>query len=739
MSTETLIQRAQVDLVTLYSGLTTLTNLVSKLSDPAIANEANTLLVKLRSSLDKLQSRISDQDKEHSQTRSLFAISRAINSTLDLDVLLSMVMDMIIHVTNAERAFLMLIDRETQQLTFKVARGIDRQVLDTEDGQVSRSIVERVAREHTPVVTTNAQEDPRFKNQESIISFNLRSILCVPLRVKGETIGVIYADNRIKSGVFGNRERDLLVAFADQAAVAIENARLFAETNQRLREVTTLQGVSQVITSQLDLGFVLKTISEEARRAIKNASKVLIHMPDERGQLVARAIAYPPGAVVPIDGALEGRGIARVAFEQRRVLNVPNTQTDANFVDTGSGLRSLLVAPLLVGERVLGTLTVDSDQLAAFDPSAERLLRALANQAAIAIENARLFEEQKQNLAEISALKMFQDNIFASIASGVITTDTENLITTFNRAAERILNLRAADVLQQHFEEALPFIKDATLPLLESVKEQGDPILSYEVQPQLPLRGPLTLSLSMSALRDASAATRLGVAIVVEDLTEKKKLQAREEMFGRYLAPSVIKRLPDDPRELRLGGQRQTVSILFADIRGYSAFSEHISPEQLVDILNQYLSRAAQAVLHEEGTLDKFIGDAVMAFWNAPEAQPDHTQRAVRAAWRLRSAILEHQLHMPPEQRLSFGVGLHVGDAVVGNIGTERALNYTVIGDAVNLAKRLQEGALANQIVLSDALYQSLRAVIEVKPLEATQVRGRTTWETRWELVGVRF
>ncbi|MEP7198969.1 MAG: GAF domain-containing protein [Chloroflexota bacterium] len=740
MSSETLIHRAQAELVALYKGLGDLLPLAAKLPDPAAATKVNATLSQMKVALDKLQGRINEQDREHNQVRALFNVGRAINTTLDIDTLLSLVIEMIVNVTGAERTFLMLLDPETQQLNVKVAHGIDQSAQAGADFQISRGIAERVAKERTPVLTTNAQADPRFQSRESVVNFSLRSILCVPLRVKDKTIGVIYADNRIKAGLFSTRDRDLLTAFADQAAVAIENARLFAETNQRLREVTLLRDVGQVLTRTLDLERVLKTICDEALRTLVNANKVVIHLLDaSENELIARAIANRPGGEIRLRNFQRGQGIVSVAIDERRVINVPETQTEPHFFDTGAALRSLVVAPLIVGERVLGTITADSLQPNAFDESGERILSALADQAAIAIENARLFEELRRNIAEVSALKGFQDNIFASVPSGVITVDMQNVITTFNRAAETILNVKASQVLRRPIADALSFLGGDELPnLLDGVKQNDDPVIAHEVRRAVPQRGMVNLSLSLSTLRDASAATRLGVALVLDDLTEKKKLQAREEMFGRYLAPSVIKRLPDDPGELKLGGHRQTVSILFADVRGYSTFSEHIEPELLVDILNQYLSLCAHAIITEEGTLDKFMGDAVMAFWNAPEEQPDHALRAVRAACQMRAAILAHHARVPVERRLSFGVGLHVGEVVVGNIGTERALNYTAIGDAVNLAKRLQEVSAANQIALSNAIYQVVKDQVVVSGLEAIHVKGRSALEQRWELIGLK-
>jgi adenylate cyclase len=208
-------------------------------------------------------------------------------------------------------------------------------------------------------------------------------------------------------------------------------------------------------------------------------------------------------------------------------------------------------------------------------------------------------------------------------------------------------------------------------------------------------------------------------------------------MFRRYLSPAVVDRLPSDPDELKLGGQRQEISIIFADIRGFTSFSERLQPEELVVILNRYLSLAAQAVLKHEGTLDKFMGDAVMAFFNAPLPQEDHALRAVKAALDMQRAIAEYNKSGDGAQ-LSYGVGINLGEAVVGNIGTAEQMNYTAIGDSVNLAKRLQESAGGGQILLSNSTCQRVKDYVLARPLEAIQVKGRTAFEQVYELIGLR-
>jgi class 3 adenylate cyclase len=189
------------------------------------------------------------------------------------------------------------------------------------------------------------------------------------------------------------------------------------------------------------------------------------------------------------------------------------------------------------------------------------------------------------------------------------------------------------------------------------------------------------------------------------------------------VSPAVIQQL--DPDSLPLGGQRKVITVLFADIRGFTGFTEGQDPEILVTVLNHHLAAAAEAVLAEEGTIDKFLGDAVMAWFNAPIPQADHPQRAVRAALRIQAAIQELHGSLPQPFHLTFGIGIHCGEAVLGLVGTQARLDYTAIGDCVNTAQRLQEAAQGGQILISDEIRRSLDGSFNVTPAGIRRVKGK--------------
>jgi class 3 adenylate cyclase len=266
------------------------------------------------------------------------------------------------------------------------------------------------------------------------------------------------------------------------------------------------------------------------------------------------------------------------------------------------------------------------------------------------------------------------------------------------------------------------------------VEQTDQHYIGLEVEPVLEERGQINLSLNITPLKTADKMIR-GVAIVVDDLTEKRRLEAQRRLFERMVSPAVIDQL--DPDSLHLGGSRTDITTLFADIRGFTAFSETTDPETLVGVLNGFLAAAAEAILSEEGTIDKFLGDAVMAWFNAPIPQPDHTLRAVRAALAMQQSVLKLHRALPREFRLSFGVGIHYGEALLGLVGTQRRLEYTAIGDSVNTARRLQENAAEGQILISQQAAERVSGLIELVEVDPIHAEGKEQPIVVYDVVGL--
>jgi class 3 adenylate cyclase len=284
-------------------------------------------------------------------------------------------------------------------------------------------------------------------------------------------------------------------------------------------------------------------------------------------------------------------------------------------------------------------------------------------------------------------------------------------------------------------EKILPSLSSDLSSKVAAVSSDDEKFIDLEIQTTLEERGDVDLRLSISPLKTVDKQTR-GVAIVLDDLTERKRLEAQRRLFERMVSPAVIDQL--DPDSLQLGGRRSEITTLFADIRGYTSFSEKIDPESLFNVLNRYLALAAESILLEKGTIDKFMGDAVMAWFNAPIPQSDHVLRAVRAGLTIQKQVMELHKEFQDDFQLQFGIGIHLGEVLLGLVGTQKRLEYTAIGDSVNIAKRLQENAQPGQILISQEAIASLRGEVQLRSLTPLSVAGKTQPLEVFEVVGLR-
>ncbi len=226
------------------------------------------------------------------------------------------------------------------------------------------------------------------------------------------------------------------------------------------------------------------------------------------------------------------------------------------------------------------------------------------------------------------------------------------------------------------------------------------------------------------------AVSYLG-SVIYRYFGEFREKKAVESIFSRYVSPRVVEKVLDQQESLTLGGEVREIVLFFSDIREFTHMSESLSPPVIVRLLNRYFERMGEIIYTYEGTLNKFIGDAVMAFYGAPVPQPDAPRRAVYAALDMREALtaLNEEFREEGLPELSIGMGMHLGDVLVGNIGSSRQMEYTVIGDAVNVCSRIESltKEFGHDILISDELYQKVRDIVTVETPRAVPVKGKST------------
>jgi len=223
---------------------------------------------------------------------------------------------------------------------------------------------------------------------------------------------------------------------------------------------------------------------------------------------------------------------------------------------------------------------------------------------------------------------------------------------------------------------------------------------------------------------------------MAKSLREKEMIK---QAFTRYVAREVVEEILKDPEQILLTRERREVSVLFSDIRGFTPLSERLSPEEVVALLNEFYTLMIDTIFQHEGTLDKFLGDAVMAVFGAPISHPDHSIRAIRTAVAMQAGIEELSKKRVQEGKdpIAIGIGVSAGEAVAGTVGTENRMEYTVIGDRVNLAARLETVAKPGQILISQWTYEKVDKLVKARSLGYFKVKGKEEEVEVYEVLGL--
>lgn len=358
------------------SNLESLESIIEELESEVSSTLGREQLTRARQCLAELALDLK-RGEEQSHLATLYKVSQILGTSLDLDEVLAQVMDAVIRLTGAERGFLVLIE-EGEGWKLRAARNFVQETLSPKDMEVSRTIIDAVLEKGEGVVTTDAQTDPRFSGTESVVFYALRSIMCAPLLARGQVIGAIYVDNRTQAGLFTRRDLEMLNTLAVQAAMVIENARLYTRTDraltQRVEELETLAQVDRQLNTRLDVEHVLAILHKWAQQK-SGARRVWIRLLADSKAATSAASTYPDSFPEDLDQEVVKKTLDDL---------IPQTTLDME------KRRAFLFIPIPHGGKPIGVLAFEREQ--PFRPDEIGFLEHLAGRAAAAIENARLYQ-----------------------------------------------------------------------------------------------------------------------------------------------------------------------------------------------------------------------------------------------------------------------------------------------------------------------------------------------------------
>jgi len=648
----------------------------------------------------------------------LLSISQKMSGMDSLDEVLTGLVEVTTKELSAERGTLFLNDAESNELYSRVAQGNFHREIRLLNNS---GIAGHVFTAGEGVIIDDAYADPRFNRTiDEQTGFITRSILCVPIRTaKGDMIGVAQVLNKEK-GSFTNGDLKLLVAMTTQGTLALQSAQ-FIERMKAIRkqELEFLDIVSEV-TSDIKIGSLLQKVMGEATRML-NAERSTLFLNDEKTNQLWSEVGQGLEAMqIRLPNHV---GIAGAVFTAGKTINIPYAYADLRFnpafdKKTGYFTRSILCVPIINQRgRIIGVTQVLNKRGGPFTNEDESRLKAFTAQISIALENAKLF-------ADVQNMKNYNESMLESMSSGVLTLDETEKIVTCNAAGLRILQVTAKGVINKAAPEFFGGINAWILEKLKRVAETNQ--LDLTMDAEMELAGQRR-SVNVTVMPLVSVEQkRLGSMIMLEDISSEKRMKAT---LARNMDPLIADQLLAAGNEV-LGGASVTATILFSDIRGFTTMTEQLGPHATVSLLNEYFEIMVDCINREGGMLDKFIGDAIMAGFGIPVAHTDDEDRAVRTSLSMISELNAWNLKRAGEGKLPvlIGIGLNTDVVVAGSIGSQKRTNYTVIGDGVNLAARLESACkqYAARILISEFTYKKLRGTYRTREIDLVVVKGKT-------------
>jgi adenylate cyclase len=571
-------------------------------------------------------------------------------------------------------------------------------------------------------------------------------------------------DERIDKTGFTQEDEKVFKEFAPSIRLILESSKSFYAATQRQRAATALMNaVNALSQSSLDLEDTLKRVMDQAKELMNADRSTLWLIDEDKNELWTK---IPIGDNLKEIRIPRTAGFAGIVAQSSEPLLIPfDVYEDpraaiARETDKKTHYRtcSMLCMPVFNSDKKLIGVTqlinkkrqgefppynpadwphAPDQWKASFNRNDMEFMKAFNIQAGVALQNAKLFAEVKQQ-------EQRQKDMLHALTNGVISTDKKGNIVATNPSAQKLLGVSEAELaegksLRQLIKlEKGDFAKwfDASL----SPEDDDDRQQYYPDQILLSSKGKSqSINLSISSMTDATDPNKVnGALVVMEDISSAKQVK---NLMYRYMTPEVAEALLASG-DTGLGGKRKNVSVLFSDIRSYTTLTEKLQAEEVVVMLNKYFEVMVDVVFEYGGTLDKYIGDALMAVFGSPAPLEHHAWCAMQTAVKMREKLSEFNQDRIANGELPIGIGMgvHSDEVISGNIGSSKRMELTSIGDGVNLASRL-EGAskqYGTDLIISDNTYRDYADRLYVRELDFITVKGKSEPVIVYELVGIR-
>ena len=631
---------------------------------------------------------------------------------------------LITHVTTtieAERGSLFLHDPAAHQLYTRVALGnLSREIrIDEQSG-----IAGWVFKNGEPVIVNDPYNDERFNQEvDERTGFTTDSIACVPIFTFGETpIGVLQVLNK-QDAKFSEDDIDAIKLVASQCASTLNTYALTERMEAQKRREAEFMTLVSKLTTELDLSRLLNHVVDAATEML-NCERATVFLNDEKTDELFSMVGAGLGAFeirLP-----NSAGISWAVFQSGENVNIPHAYADLRFnpgfdKQTGFFTRSVLCVPILNkhGKRIGVTQALNKIG-GPFTEEDENRIQAFTAQISVGLENAKMFNDMQ-------AVKNYNEAMLQSMSNGVITVDETGNLKSLNKSAEDIIKIGAEDNLGKPLAEILGEKNEWLVKEITKVRETGstenlEDADLYTGQGEL-----VSANIALQPMISGEGET-IGALMLVEDISSEKRVRST---MSRYMDPQLANQLLEEgDGQAMLGGQAAEATVLFTDIRSFTTIAESLGPQATVSMLNEYFEIMVACISDAGGMLDKFIGDAIMAGFGVPIPHDDDEDRAVRAGIAMISELWEWNKvrEARGEMPIDMGLGLNTDSVVTGNIGSPKRMDYTMIGDGVNLAARLESACkqYAARILISDLTYKKLKGTYRIRDIDRVVVKGKT-------------